>query len=471
MRVIRLQSSNIKRIVAIDITPTSDMIMITGRNGAGKSSVLDSIYFALCGNSVIDKEPIRKGQDKATITIDLGEYVVTRSFSKKASYLKIEGKDGTKIQSPQKLLDQIVGAVSFDPLDFINNKSPAEQRKLLLSLMGVDTAPLDIQEKDLREHRTVVGRYRDKFSALVASIPHHPDVTSTKPISVADLSQSLEKAAKYNDSIIARTSTNEDRKKKGESIIQEIKSIDQQILDLQTKRSAHLVTIEELKTAYRAEAAEISNMVPIDVDRIRQSISSSDSINQKIRENEKYNESLKEFNQAEADYKKDTLSIESIIAARKSALSTASIPVTGLTVDEDGIEYNGIPLDQASDGEKLMIGLGISMAMNPTLRVIRIKDGSLLDASNRELIRAMIAEKDFQVWMETVGEDGQAGILIEEGEVVGAGKAEGKAEVKTESASIAPTDPIPDPDGHPAFVHDPVIPIPPSTPTPDVEGW
>jgi hypothetical protein len=53
-----------------------------------------------------------------------------------------------------------------------------------------------------------------------------------------------------------------------------------------------------------------------------------------------------------------------------------------ISFDDDGILYNGLPLAQCSDGEKLMVSMGISMALNPTLRVLRIKDGSLLDKTN-----------------------------------------------------------------------------------------
>jgi hypothetical protein len=99
------------------------------------------------------------------------------------------------------------------------------------------------------------------------------------------------------------------------------------------------------------------------------------------------------------------------------------MPVEGLTFDATGLFYRGVPLEQASDGEKLMVSLGISMALNPTLRVLSIKDGSLLDEKNKSIIRKTLAEKKiedgegYQLWYESVGTDGKAGILIEEGEV------------------------------------------------------
>jgi hypothetical protein len=82
-------------------------------------------------------------------------------------------------------------------------------------------------------------------------------------------------------------------------------------------------------------------------------------------------------------------------------------------------------LDQASDGEKLMVGMGISMALNPTMRILRIKDGSLLGPANLKILSDMVKDKGYQLWLERVsGRDeyeakGKVGVFIEEGEVEG----------------------------------------------------
>ena len=59
-----------------------------------------------------------------------------------------------------------------------------------------------------------------------------------------------------------------------------------------------------------------------------------------------------------------------------------------------------------------------AMAGNPKLRIIRITDGSLLDAKNLEIVREMAGSRDFQVWIERVDESGKVGIYLEDGAVV-----------------------------------------------------
>lgn len=59
----------------------------------------------------------------------------------------------------------------------------------------------------------------------------------------------------------------------------------------------------------------------------------------------------------------------------------------------------------------------MAMALNPTLRVIRIDDASLLDSDHMAMMEAMAAEQDYQIWAEIVDESGKVGIYIEEGQV------------------------------------------------------
>lgn len=65
MKIISLQAENVKRLTAVSITPDGNLVQISGRNGQGKTSVLDAIWWALEGAANIQAEPIRKGADEA----------------------------------------------------------------------------------------------------------------------------------------------------------------------------------------------------------------------------------------------------------------------------------------------------------------------------------------------------------------------------------------------------------------------
>ena len=129
MKIIELQAENVKRLKAVDITPDGTLQIIGGKNAQGKSSVLDAIWLALGGGKATKETvlPIREGESKASVTLDLGDLVVARSWTLKGTTLKVTAKDGATYRSPQKMLDELVGRLSFDPLAF-TRLSAREQR-------------------------------------------------------------------------------------------------------------------------------------------------------------------------------------------------------------------------------------------------------------------------------------------------------------------------------------------------------
>lgn len=89
----------------------------------------------------------------------------------------------------------------------------------------------------------------------------------------------------------------------------------------------------------------------------------------------------------------------------------------GLTFDENGVLLNKIPFDQASSAEQLKVSLAMGIAMNPKLRVLLIRDGSLLDEDNLKMIAELAAKNDCQIWLERVGSGDEVSIIIEDGSI------------------------------------------------------
>ena len=147
MKIIKLQAENIKRLKAVEITPdpNGNLVIISGKNDQGKTSVLDSIWFALGGKKAIQTRPIRSGEDHASITIDLGDYIVERSWTADdKSYLAVRNAQGATFPGPQALLDRLVGDLTFDPLEFAStNKS--NQIDILKSAIDVPFNEKELQ--------------------------------------------------------------------------------------------------------------------------------------------------------------------------------------------------------------------------------------------------------------------------------------------------------------------------------------
>jgi len=405
MKIISLQAENIKKLRAVRIDPEDNLVMITGPNAAGKSSVLDLITMGLCGGKAIPSEPIKRGAEKGNLLIDLGDYVIKRSFTANNNYIEIKPKDGGKaLSSPQKFLDEIVGSISFDPLDFINNHPAKEQRKILLELIGINVDELDAKEKELRKSREDIGRDLTRVKSEYQNLTYFPAITETEEISLNDLTTQLNDALSVNALWDERNGKNEQIRasaKQKEELIEQLKQ-----------------EIEEAKVEFKTNKQWLLDHPKREAGELSAKVSYTTSYNLQIRQNLKKREKGTIVEETQKSYNEFTKQIEDIEIKRKEALTSTPLPVEGLSFSPDGILYNSIPLDQASDGEKLMVSLAISMALNPTLKVLRIKDGSLLDQHNRDIIYSQIKEKDYQLWFESVASEGGVGIYIEDGEIV-----------------------------------------------------
>lgn len=433
MKIIKLQSENFKKIKAISIEPTDNMVVISGRNGQGKTSVLDSILVALAGKQKDIVKPIRDGELRSTITLDLGKFIVIRTFKENASKLEIINKDGEFMTSPQTMLDELIGTLSFDPLEFAN-KSQKEQRATLLQLINVDIDSFAAKRKHFYDYRHETGIERKALPEFTISEIAEAERFATFPLTdVATLSAQLASAMTQNESF-----TNAQRRL--DQISKDEESMGVRLIELKTQ-------IEALERGLEALTEERKQLNTIqfngqDLEGMRAAIVNADENNQRIRKAKETLVVVKEIQQIDAEYNKFTAEIEKIDRDLQLTLEKAVMPIEGLGVSDDGVTFNKIPFAQLSTSEKLKISMAIAMAMNPELRVIRILDGSLLDEDNMAIIRQMAIDKDFQVWVEVVDSSGKVGICIEDGEVKGDIMAEVVITTENLGPTIQPINPI-----------------------------
>lgn len=410
MRIIQLKAENIKRLVAVDITPQGDLVVITGKNSQGKTSVLDAIWLALSSQAVKTiQAPVRKGQQKAFVELDLGEYLVRRHWTDpETSYLKVETKDGIKKDSPQKVLDGLVGSISFDPLQFSRLKAK-EQREVLLDIVKLpkDPALMDLEKQKAYDDRTGVNRQVKEVVALMNDMERFVDD------SVPDERVSIQALLDEHSKASAKVNENFHLRKNAEQLADEVLR-EQKEVENQEERLKHMrkVLAEQKAKLLKAQEA-VAKAVDPDLKEIKAKIESSESTNRKVEQKKRYKSLDQQKKDLEAAANKLTLQIEWIESEKVKMLEEAKFPLGGLAVNADSVTFLGIPFNQCAASEQLKISLAIAMTLNPKLKVIRITDGSLLDDENLELVRSVAEQNDYQVWLEKV--DGKSGIRIEEG--------------------------------------------------------
>ncbi|MFC7860724.1 AAA family ATPase [Arthrobacter koreensis] len=414
-KIIKLEASNFKRLRAVEIHPDGNLVVIAGRNGQGKSSVLDAITAALGGTSTKSlPRPIRDGEDKAQIVLETEDLIVTRKFTASGSTLTVKGKDGATYSKGQAKLDDLLGRLSLDPLAF-TQLSEKEQLKTLLELVELpfDPAELEAERKRIFEDRTDVNRAVKQYEAELEGIPVPAADTPDEEVSVAALLTEYREAereqasraqlARVLDMAAEKVNQLQDRK---EELLAELRRLEHNIEEAEQDHLRIQEGLEDVKTTTAPN-----------LEAIQARIDGAEHWNAAVRE-KKRRSAVAESAAAMAGRAAELTAELAAIDERKAAgLAAATFPVDGLGFDSDGVTYQGVPFKQASSAEQLRVSLAMAIALNPGLRVIRIADGSLLDSTNLQLIEDMAVSNDYQVWIEMVNESGDFGVVIEDGQV------------------------------------------------------
>lgn len=415
MKIVKLTAENVKRLRAVEITPDGHVQVIAGRNAQGKSSILDSIFYALGGGPAAKgtTKPIRDGETEAHVTLDLGDLIVTRTWKGEKSTLRVESVDGAQYKSPQAMLDSLVGRLSFDPLAFAQQDERTQLKSLLeLVELPFDPADLDAERADLYERRTTVGRIGKQLEGQLAGMSKPAEDLPTDEVSVQAL-LAEHRAAREAHALHGNNVREVDRLNGG--IAETLRRIEQLEAELAQARATEA---EQRGSLYDAELkAEQSASLP-DLASIEKRLAEADDINRAIRAANERAEVAAKIDGERARYLELSELITALDKRKADAITAAKMPIDGLAFDESGVTYRSVPFKQCSAAEQLRVSMAMAMAMNPKLRVLRISDGSLLDSENMRLIEQMAIDQDYQVWIEVVDETGKVGVVIEDGSVV-----------------------------------------------------
>lgn len=432
LHILSLEAENVKRLRAVKIEPKGRMVPIGGRNGQGKTSVLDAIWWALAGTKSVQAEPIRKGADKALIRLDLGDYIVRRTFSRKeggdppyTTSLRVETADGGSVRAPQTIVDSFIGALTFDPLEF-ERGSPKDQFDALRKFVpGLDFEKFDQMQRGYMERRRDINREASKARSAAELIDTPDDF---QPIDETDLLDQLTRAGEINAQIEARRARREAVERSASD------AEDAARVNLETaaqKRNAAAALIQEAERL-EAEASELTEdaadarerlakaeALPelVDVAATRDKLNEARAHNARGARAAEKKRLLAEAEDLEAQSEKLTKAMAAREEAKREAIAKAKMPVDGLSFGDNCILLNGVPFEQASDAERLRASIAIAMVSNSDLRVVRVRDGSLLDDDAMRVLADMAEKNDCQVWIERVGGVGPSGFVIEDGEI------------------------------------------------------
>jgi len=423
MKIKKLFTQNIKRIKAVTISPQNNLVVIAGDNAQGKSSVIDSIIYALGGKDLMPENPIRDGQDYAQTVIDLGKLIAVREYWRNENgtfkhSLKLNSKDGYTISSPQGELDKLIGNLTFDPIQFEHLKEK-EQFEILSKLVGYDEQKYATEIERLYQERKIIGRERDRYKAMLDK--SFVDETWYKlpdeEISYSDL---IEKNGNANILRIGISTAEGNIQVTGANIANRRK----EIIELQAKISKLNTEIknDESYIETTEKQIKIAREKLFALGNVSEEIKNIEITNGHIRAKLNHIDLENRTGDLVKDYEQFTQLIEETKGSQKKEIESLEMPINGLSLSDSKVYFKGIPYSQCSGAERLQIALSVTERLNKDLKIAMIKEGAILDDTHLEYIQKWADKNDIQVWIEIIDKN-KSEIIIEDGEI-----ADGKSD-------------------------------------------
>jgi DNA repair exonuclease SbcCD ATPase subunit len=166
IKVGEISVTNFKKIKSLDVQANGGNVFIMGKNGTGKTTLIQALYCLLTGKE-LPPDPITIGEHRSEISTTLfndmtkaivciAKLVITEKHPK--GKLTVTTEDGRDVPGgPRTFLDKLTENLLFDPFDFLRMTEKA-QVKFLKDIIGVNFDALDKEHKEIWDKRAEVNR-------------------------------------------------------------------------------------------------------------------------------------------------------------------------------------------------------------------------------------------------------------------------------------------------------------------------
>jgi len=438
MKIIRLQAENVKRLKTVDITPEGATVVVGGNNAQGKSSVLDAIGMALGGKRLTPVKALRDGTQAGSIKVQLGEteaeLEVIKTLTERGESLTIKEIGTDKVfTSPQKMLDALFNKISFDPLQFLRMKDTAQQ-EILRQIAGIDFEGIDSKRAGIMESRKQNKKEKDRLQAVVESALIPDGVKYDSEIkSSAEITDRWNQAVQMNEEYENKRRVVEELRTERTKLVTdmdearaEIGILEQKILEIQTSIAKLGMDDEMIVKSIEMMTEELGKMgPPADPNIVAEELKTLQAYNDGVRIVKTMLADRGKLDELVGIINRQTKDLSELDQKKVNQITAGKFPIEALTIDLSGaIAFRGLPFEQASQAEQLEAAVAIGLALNPKLKVLLIKDGSLLDPEHLGLLHELAVANDAQVWVERVGKGEECQIIMEDGLILDSVKSE-----------------------------------------------
>lgn len=404
MKINRLEIENVKRIKAVKIEPRENgLTLIGGNNNQGKTSVLDSIAWALGGERFKPSQATREGSvvpPNLHIVMNNGLVVERKG---KNSALKVTDPNGNK--GGQQLLNEFVEQLALDLPKFMES-SGKEKAQTLLQIIGVgdQLVELEKEEKELYQERLYIGRTADQKEKFAKEQPYFPEAPKDL-ISPSDL-------IRQQQEILTRNGENQRKRENLHKLEQDYQKINDTLSELLAKQKK----IEEDLRIARLSATDLQDESTAELE---ESISNIEEINRKVRANldkEKAEDDAKGYR---SQYNELTEKINDLRSKKNSLLDSAELPFPELSVADGELIYKGQKWDNMSGSERLKVSTAIVRKLNPDCGFVLLDKLEQMDMETLKEFGLWLESEGLQAIATRVSTGDECSIIIEDGYVAG----------------------------------------------------
>lgn len=393
VKINELQIENVKRIKAVKLEPTANgLTIVGGKNNQGKTSVLDSIAWALGGDRFKPSQANREGSvTQPYLKITLSNGVVVERTGKNSS-LKVIDPHGNK--AGQQLLNEFIESFALNLPKFLQSNAN-EKANILLQIIGVGDRLIELEtaENNKYNQRHTIGQIAEQKKKYADEMVHYDGVPS-EPVSASDLIQQQQEILYQNA---------ENQKKR-----ERLKELREKKYVLETELNR---VINDLKIAEMSA----EELVDRSTEELEENIEKIDALNIKIRSNldkERAEEVAHDF---QNQYNTLTAEIEDIRAEKKKLLDNADLPLPELSVVNGEITYKGMKWDNMSGSDQLKVATAIIRKLNPECGFVLVDKLEQMDIETLNEFGQWLESEGLQVIATRVSTGDECSVIIEDG--------------------------------------------------------
>lgn len=407
IKINALQVENVKRVKAVSLEPSANgLTVIGGKNGQGKTSVLDAIAWALGGDRYRPSNAEREGSTLPPhIKLELSNGL-TVERSGKNSALKVVDTTGNR--SGQQLLNEFVEQLAIDLPRFLR-ASNREKADTLLQVIGVgdQVRSLEVKEKEVYNRRHMIGQEADRKRKYADELPHYP-AAPNEPVSASQL-------IRQQQDILARNGENQRKRMRANQIEHEYGRTAAHVSLLRSQLADAEKQLQQLEADLAIAQKDALDLQDESTDEIERSLQEIEQINIQVRANcdrEKAEQDAAHYAQQYQDLTKE---LEEIRHDKYALLDSAKLPLPGLSVEDGELTYNGKKWDCMSGADQLIAATAIVRAINPKCGFVLLDKLEQLDADTLLSFGSWLEEQGLQAIATRVSTGPECSIIIEDG--------------------------------------------------------